>query len=258
MKISKSALTLSLMVGSTVLSAAELHIPMAFEYLALDGRKVSRSMVMHKAEPELTPGYHEIAIRYNDMVETDISDTPETVKSNPFIITLSTDGRSDYHLKPAGGDIVRNPVEFAKAPEVVITREGGGSVDYRVVHTDIQQNEFKTRLYGKTLSPEAQAQAAAAAAAVSSTQLVPEATAGTPVASSSVTVTSAPSASASSMGEVDVLSTTVVAAGAGAAAANADEGGGHTATPGEMLQVWWQRADEQTRKEFLSWAIKQL
>ena len=257
MKISKSALTLTLMVGSTALSAAELHIPMAFEYLALDGRKVSRSMVMHKSELELTPGYHEIAIRYNDMVETDLSDTPETVKSNPFIVTMSVDGRAEYTLKPAGGDVVRNPLEFAEAPQVVITREGGGSVDYRLVHTDIKQNEFKTRLYGKTLSPEAQAQAAAAAVAVSSTQLVPEATAGTPVASSSVTVTSAPSASASSMGEVDVLSTTVVAAGAGAAA-NAGESSGHTATPGEMLQVWWQRADEQTRKDFLSWAIKQL
>lgn len=253
MKISQSVPAITFLLGSSVLSAAELHIPMAFEYLALDGRKVERSMVMHKSELELTPGYHEIAMRYNDMVELDMPDTPENVKSNAFIITLDVSGDADYYLKPAGGDVIRNPQEFAEAPSVVITREDGSPVDYRLTLTDIKQREFDTHLYGKTLSPEAQAQAAAAAAAASSTQLVPQASSRPVDPMSSAAVESNPGPSAATMAEVDVT-----ASSAAAAAVEPDQDTGRTATPGEMLQLWWQRADEQTRKEFLGWAIKQL
>lgn len=250
MKISKSALTFTLMVGSTALSAAELHIPMAFEYLALDGRKISRSMVVHQSELELTSGYHEIAIRYSDMVVTDVSDTPESVRSTPFIITLNVDGNAGYYLKPAGGDVVRSPLEFAGEPEVIVIRKDGGSVDYRLTHTDIGPREFDTHLYGKTLSPEAEAQAAAVAAAASSTQLVPQAS-DRASASPAIAVGSAQAASATTMAEVDVVSKS--------AAVDAGEVGVRpAATPGEMLQLWWQRADDQTRKEFLGWAIKEL
>lgn len=255
MKLPLAALTIAGLFGSSALFAAEMHIPMAFEYLALDGRKVSRSLVVHQSELELTPGYHEIAIRYSDMVETDVSDTPESVKSTPFIITLDVQGDADYILKPAGGDIVRNPLEFAEAPNVVITREGGAPVDYKLTHTDIQQRDFKTHLYGKTLSPEAQAQAAAAAAAAASPQLVPTGSASTSVTGVSGSSTGSPDSTATTMGEVDVIATSTVAAGAASTAA---ESGPSTATPADMLQLWWQRADQQTRKEFLSWAIKQL
>ncbi len=253
MKISRTALTVSLLAACPALAAAELHIPMAFEYLALDGRKVSRSMVVHKSELELTPGYHEIAIRYNDMVELDMPDTPENVKSTPFIITLDVSEDVDYYLKPAGGDTVRNPLEFAQKPDVVITRKDGSAVDYRLTYTDIDQRDFKTHLYGKTLSPQAQAQAAAAAAAAASTQLVPvtESTGAEPA----TTVSGAPASSAATMGEVDVMASTGVAAESDA---QTDAGNGQPATPAEMLQLWWLRADEKTRKEFLGWAIKQL
>ncbi len=249
MKLPLTALTLTGMFGSSALLAADMHIPMVFEYLALDGQKVARSIAIHKSELELRPGYHEIAIRYHDMVEIDIPDTKETVKSPAFIITLNVEGNTDYYLKPADGDRVKNPLEFAEAPDVVITRKDGGSVDYRLTHTDIRQKDYKTHLYGKTLSPEAQAQAAAAAAAAASPQLVPRGSASAP---SSVAVTAAPIST--SMDEDDALSTLVVEA----EAVDETEGGTTTATPAEMLQLWWQRADEQTRKDFLGWAIKQL
>jgi uncharacterized protein len=267
MKNSKPALALALLTGASTLAAAELHIPMAFEYLALNGKKVSRSAVVHKSELELSPGYHEIAIRYYDMVELDMPDTPERVSSPAFIITLNVTEDSDYYLKLARGEVVRNPLEFAEAPDVIVTRKGGGSVDYQLTHTDIEQRDFKTRLYGKTLSPEAGAQAravaeaeaaaaAAAAAAAVSPQLVPKAGATVPQAAPSES--KAQDEAASTMAEVDMTSTPVTAASASAAASPGDTAGQHAATPGDMLQLWWQRADEQTRKEFLGWAIKQL
>lgn len=254
MKLPLTALTFTGLFGSSVLLAADMHIPMNFEYLALDGGKVARSVVIHKSELALTPGYHEIALRYHDMVPTDIPDSDETVKSPAFIITLTVEGDTGYYLKPADGDTVKNPQEFAEAPDIIITQKDGGSVDYKVTHTDIRQKEFKTRLYGKTLSPEAQAEAAAvaaaAAAAAASPQLVPQ-------TSASVPVVNTPATAGTTAAGAGLVSTTVVAAGAqpatGAAASSE-----HTATPEQMLQHWWQRADEQTRKEFLSWAIKQL
>lgn len=224
-KTAISAISLGCMAASSALFGANLHIPMVFEFLALDGQKVERSLVSHKADLELSPGDHEIAIRYADMVVTGIVDTPDSVRSAPFIITLDVDADGEYLLAPAGGDI-GNPVEFARAPEVVITRTDGAAVNYSFTQTDISQRDFDTKLYGKTLAPAASVAAA-------------------PVAPATTVPLGGPAPEIQDL-EVSVeREETAVTGGQGASAE-------------QMLRLWWERADEETRKEFLGWAIKQL
>lgn len=223
------AVTLGGMSVASALQAENLNIPMVFEFLALDGQKVERSLVSHKADLALTPGDHEIAIRYSDMVVGDITDTPESVKSDPFIITLRVDQGAGYELRPAGGDTIRDPFEFASAPAVEITRTDGAQVDYSFTQTDISQRDFDTKLYGKRI---------AAAATVAAAPAVAHAAApATPVGGA-----------APEIYDLEVVGEKEVTA----------VEGGQGASPEQMLRLWWERADEQTRKDFLGWAIKQL
>jgi uncharacterized protein YccT (UPF0319 family) len=228
MKKPLTALAFASVFASSTLSAATLHVPMAFEYLAVDGQKIAQNLVIHKSELELKPGYHEIAIRYYDVVETDMMNYEEVVKSKPFIITLNVTDDVDFYLAPANGDRIRHPQQFAESPDVGITRKDGGAVDYKFTQTDISQKEFSSRLYDQNVAQE-------------------------------TTVVAAPPVESSGLSPVeeDVPSAPglVTTATAGSKAVEAGE---TTATPAQMLQIWWQRADEETRREFLSWAVKQL
>lgn len=212
--------------SSSALFAASLKVPMAFEYIAMDGEKISSSLIMHKSRLELSNGYHEIAIRYKDMVDNDISDTKSEVKSTAFIISLKVDGDHNYSLKPAGGDRIKDPQQFAKTPKVEIVREDHGTVDYKVTLTDITQKSFSTRLYGRNTSRQSQPTATSTTSAVATEN----------IGASTSTYNIEPAAS----------SAAVVSPEAG------------TDDAEQMLRYWWQRSDEKTRKEFLSWAIKQL
>lgn len=218
MKTTLSAtVALGAALASSSVMAASLSVPMAFEFIALNGQMIERSLVVHKEQLQFDAGHHEIALRYADMVESDFSDTMESVKSAAFIITLDASDDGDYSLAPAGGEPIRDPGEFARNPEVVITREDGSSAQFSLTRTEVTR-DFAARLYGS--------EAAAPA------------------------VPAAPSPSASS----DVVEAVSGNAPAVAPAPIATTG----ASPAEMLQLWWQRADQQTRKEFLGWAIEQL
>lgn len=220
--------------GSSAVFAADFNIPMAFEYIAVDGKEVETSLFNHKSEIELDQGTHKIAIRYNDLVSDDFSDSETNIKSNAFIVTIDVDGDYSYQLKPADGEFVKNPKSFAKAPQVVITREDKGSVNYKVTQTNIGEESFVSRLFSGNnptdIDAEAAAITSAGAAAVAATPTAP--------------VSKPSPAAAATLPE-----TTKTAP----AAATAD-----TAKAEQMLQYWWLQADEQTRKEFMSWAIKQL
>jgi len=213
-----TALAISGALASSSLSAASLTIPMAFEFIALNGQMLERSIVFHNEELEFAPGHHEIAMRYYDMVESNVSDTPESVESAAFIVTLDATDDGDYVLAPAVGEVIRNPQEFALAPQVVITREDGRAAEYTFTQTDVDSH-FSTRLYAATVVPTEAAPAAPA-----------------------------PSAS------VDVIEDATVSAPA-PELPPVDTSGASSA---DMLRLWWQRADEKTRKDFLNWAINQL
>ncbi|MCK8044142.1 DUF2057 domain-containing protein [Shewanella sp. 1CM18E] len=219
--------------GSSAAFAADFNIPMAFEYIAVDGKEVETSLFSHKSEIELEQGTHKIAIRYNDLVADDFSDSETNIKSNAFIVTINVDGDYSYQLKPADGEFVKNPKSFAKAPQVVVTREDNGNVSYKVTQTNISEESFVSRLFSGNNPTDVDAEAAAATGAAVAVAATPTA----PVSKPS------PAAAA----------TLPETAKAAPAAATAD-----TAKAEQMLQYWWLQADEQTRKEFMSWAIKQL
>lgn len=220
--------TLFALVTSTSVMAANLSIPMSFEYLALDGTEIETNMFSHKTDLELTDGSHKVAIRYSDMIEDDFSDSTSFIKSAPFIITINVDGDYEYQLSPADGEFVKRPKTFAKNPQVIISREGNGKVDYSVVQTDFEESTFISNLFNGNKGSDFDELAATA----TGTNVAPAAVTTTAIAVSS-------QASAASTNAVPVAAQSVN-------------------NPEQMLQYWWLQADEETRKEFMSWAIKQL
>lgn len=232
--------TLLALVTSTSVMAANLSIPMSFEYLALDGKEIETNMFTHKTDLELSNGSHKIAIRYSDMVEDDFSDSQSFVKSAPFIVTINIDGDYEYQLKPADGDYVKKPKAFAKQPQVIISREDSGKVDYQVKQTDFEESSFISNLFSGNKSTDIDELAASATG--SGSTVVPAAVA----TSATVAATSAaPAAIPATMTTKNAETKVSTAA--------------QTATnPEQMLQYWWSQADEKTRKEFMSWAIQQL
>ncbi|GGY88962.1 MULTISPECIES: DUF2057 domain-containing protein [Shewanella] len=229
MKFTLTASALLALLSSSSVFAANLNIPMSFEYLALDGQEVETNHFTHKSELTLSEGEHKIAIRYSDVYEDGISDSPNFVKSSPFIVTLNVNGDYQYLLAPKNK--VVSPKDYAKAPNVVITRKDGGTVDYSIVQTQLKEDSFVSKLLGTDTGVDIDS----ASAAVTAGKEVPVATMRQPTAVEAMT---AP------------MSTTE----ANSPATKADS----AAHAGQMLQYWWLHADAATRKEFMSWAIKQL
>ncbi|WP_107947051.1 DUF2057 domain-containing protein [Shewanella baltica] len=221
--------SLLVLLGSASAFAADLNIPMSFEYLALDGKKVESSVFNHKSSLELTPGTHKIAIRYHEMVEDDFSDSQTFVKSAPFIVTLDVDGDYQYYLQAAEGKVVKKPKVYAQNPQIKLTRSDKGNVNYQVVNTNLEEESFVSRLFSGNQAVDVSGTAAAATGAAGAVVAVAPA----PVASSAT---------------VSATSLTAPVDTSKATAAN----------PQQMLQYWWLQADEKTRKEFMSWAISQL
>lgn len=221
--------SLLVLLGSASAFAADLNIPMSFEYLALDGKKVESSVFNHKSSLELTPGTHKIAIRYHEMVEDDFSDSQTFVKSAPFIVTLDVDGDYQYYLQAAEGKVVKKPKVYAQNPQIKLTRGDKGDVNFQVVNTNLEEESFVSRLFSGNQAVDVSGTAAAATGAAGAVVAV----APVPVATSAT------------------VSATSLTAPVGTSKATA-------ANPQQMLQYWWLQADEKTRKEFMSWAISQL
>ncbi|MGK0407971.1 MAG: hypothetical protein ACJASB_000109 [Shewanella psychromarinicola] len=222
---------LALLSSSSVL-AANLTIPMSFEYLALDGTEVETSMFNHQSDLALTNGTHKIAIRYYDVVDDSFSDSQTFVKSTPLILTLMVDGDHQYQLQAAEGKVIKDPKAFAKKPQISITRQDNGSVTYSVKQTNFTDESFMTSLFQikkqhdiETLSASATSNASQSVQTLTVIADVATATMSAPV------VTPVPAATAQKPSPAEAE---------------------------QMLQYWWLQADDKTRKEFMGWAIKQL
>ncbi|WP_394204023.1 DUF2057 domain-containing protein [Shewanella waksmanii] len=229
------------LLGASSAMAANLTIPMAFEYLAVDGKKIDTSLFSHQSDLALTEGSHKIAIRYHDMVQDDFSDSESFIKSSPFIVTIDVDGDYNYTLAPADG-VVKRPKSFAKSPQVVITREDKGTVNYKVTQTDYTEDSFFDSLFSRGNSQDIDTVAAAATGAAVASQ--PTAPVSKPKPQSATVAATA-------------TATTQAAQPQAATPANT-KANGDASHAEQMLQYWWLQADEATRKEFMSWAIKQL
>ncbi|WP_372931280.1 DUF2057 domain-containing protein [Shewanella putrefaciens] len=234
MKLLLPISSLLVLLGSTSAFAADINIPMSFEYIALDGKKVESSLFNHKSSLALTPGTHKIAIRYHEMIEDQFSDSQSFVKSSPFIVTLEVDGDHQYYLQPAEGKIVKKPKVFAQNPQILLTRGDKGQVNYQVTNTNIEEESFVSRLFSGNQAVD-----------VSSTAVQATGAAGT----ATVTTPTPPPTSAQAA---------VIATSLAPTTPTNDASKVTGANPQQMLQYWWLQADEKTRKEFMSWAISQL
>ncbi len=227
------------LLGTSSAMAANFTIPMSFEYLALDGKKIETNRFNHKADISLDNGTHKIAIRYNEMVEDDFTDSQSFVKSSPFIVTIAVDGDYNYTLAPAEGEVVKHPIKFAKSPQVVIKRQDGGDVSYKIMQTDITEESFVSKLFGNNNHFEN-----------NNTQVAAITATGAAVATSNTGATNVGYRTLPAKIDGTVEARTLPA-----------QINGNTADANhaqQMLQYWWLHADDETRKEFMSWAIKQL
>ena len=235
MKLFQTAGALLILASSSAVFAANLTIPMSFEYLALDGKQIETNMFSHKSDLSLDNGSHKIAIRYHDMVEDDFSDSQSFIKSAPFIVTLNVDGDVNYTLSAADGEVIKRPKSFAKDPKIIITREDKGAVNYTVEQTNFEEESFLANIFSgnkgdnvDVLAVNATGSDTATAAAVQSAK---------PAVSATVAATAVATSEANTAQPI-----------------KAD----NPAQAEQMLQYWWLQADEKTRKEFMGWAIKQL
>ncbi|AZG72722.1 DUF2057 domain-containing protein [Shewanella livingstonensis] len=225
---------LAFLTSSSVL-AANLTIPMSFEYLALDGAEVETSMFNHQSDLTLTNGTHKIAIRYHDVVDDSFSDSQSFVKSTPLILTLMVDGDHQYRLQPANGDVIKNPKAFAKNPQISIKRQDNAAVTYNVEQTNFTEKSFLTSLFNnknqhdiETLSASATGNGSQPVQALAVKSDIESATMSAPtIAPTTAQVPAATQKTTPAQAE-------------------------------QMLQYWWLQADDKTRKEFMGWAIKQL
>lgn len=217
------------LLGSASAFAADLNIPMEFEYLALDGKKVPSSTFRHKSRLEFGLGTHKIAVRYQDMVKDDFGSDESLIKSAPLIITIKADGDHHYELSPAEGKVIRNPRAFAKDPAINITRSDNGPVSYQVVNTNWEEESFVSRLFSGNQEQDI------AGSAISATGTVAKDAAPMPAGQSGASAATLPTAAT----EID----------RGKQSADID--------PQQMLQYWWSQADAKTRKAFMDWVGSQ-
>ncbi|MGL4473507.1 MAG: DUF2057 domain-containing protein [Shewanella sp.] len=231
----------SLFFSASIL-ASSLEIPLNFEYLALDGQEISTTSFKHQAELDLTPGTHKIAIRFHDMMQDQYSDSQTFVKSSPFIITLDVQDNTEYQLAPASDLALKDPKKYAETPKVNINSNNNSPVSFQYVLTQYEEPSFFNRLFTGSQTAKIDASTAAATAVGTSAMVQANTQTTTNQANSADAIVIATGAAQTASGVVTAPATAV------------NDG----ANPEQMLQYWWLQADDNTRKEFMSWAIKQL
>ncbi len=216
----KKAMALSLaLLAAPVTWAESLTIPMEFQFVALDGTKISTSLFSHKDELDLAPGQRKIALQYKDLIPESVGDGHRRVSSSPFVVTLQVEKGVDYVLKADRRIVdVKAAEAYAKAPQVVISASNGRAATFSLQQTQSDEASFVDKLLGE--APDAPSHEEAALAATAS-------------GAAAATASSAP-------GNVKP------------APAQGD------ARAEEMLKYWWEQADDATRKAFMSWAVQQL
>ena len=99
-------------------SAAELHIPESFDFLAVDGKDVG-GWAGSERSIELSPGEHKIALEYSAAVEGANSRMEEFIKSEPILITLMVEEGKRYRLVPHSS-VKTAPRKFAENPTMKV------------------------------------------------------------------------------------------------------------------------------------------
>ncbi|MES9861182.1 MAG: DUF2057 domain-containing protein [Candidatus Thiodiazotropha sp. LLP2] len=139
---------------SLPLQAAQLTIPDSFEFLALDGKAISSSLLSHQSDLTLTEGEHMITLRYMDVIIDPDLGYESVINSKPFVIELQVDSGGHYRLEPEPVAF-QDKQAFAKDPQVMISSksepqsrkaaiiQSAASAEMLVVEPVIQQVETK-------------------------------------------------------------------------------------------------------------------
>ncbi|WP_068545245.1 DUF2057 domain-containing protein [Thalassotalea crassostreae] len=113
-------LSFTLLVFSTVVSAAQLVVPEDFEVLRLNGEEFSTSLLAKSTTLELPPGQNVLVLKYSQMFDDDMEDHHITIKSKPFILLFSVSNEKSLtfsYPKQTDGELAR---VYAKSPDIKI------------------------------------------------------------------------------------------------------------------------------------------
>ncbi|TKB48222.1 DUF2057 domain-containing protein [Ferrimonas sediminicola] len=221
--MNKASLMAALIAGGLSLNslAADLNIPLSMEFIAVNGQEVKSNFFSHKDEIELEKGKHTVALVYKDLIEEPYGDGHQRVNSDPFLLHITIDADGVYKLRPQTPiRDLKQAKAFAQAPKVSVTHSDGHQVQYSIEMTSIHEESIIDSLT-KELTPEQKHKQEVIAA-------------------------TAPKGSAAASADTPTDANEVQLQGDA------------KLNPEAMLKYWWQQADEQTRKEFMTWAISNM
>ena len=210
--------------------AASLEIPLEFEYVALDGKTIETNHFSHQSTLNLQKGIHKIAIRYNDVVEDEFSDSHSFVKSAPFIVTLTVTQKGKYKLKPANG-MIRSPKKFAKNPQVIIASTNQPQVQFSVKQSQIEDKHFLSNLFSNGNADNLQ---------LTATEMTSLASTGIKTVNDQAVNNQAVNNQTRNINHN-----------------SSNASNTSTSMSEQMLKHWWLQANKVTREEFIRWAKTQ-
>ena len=125
------------LLSCSQLLAASISIPRDFELLALDGNKITSTMLNNKKALKLVAGEHKIAVQYKKLLRDDIGDGSTRVSSDPIIIALQVIDQTDYQLSTSETIIrVAQGKAFVKNPDIKIIDTDGKQATFSVQIVD--------------------------------------------------------------------------------------------------------------------------
>ncbi len=250
------AIAALLFAVSPTLFAAELQIPLEFEFVAINGKDVKNNFFSHNGSEPLQVGTNKVALVYNDLIRDNIGDSHSKIKSAPFVVTFDAQADQNYQLQAAIEiDNVKTARQFAQDPQVRIQTPNGSTVPVNVALTDTRPQGIFNQLgnnssaivaTGGTVAPTVTA-ASATALTTAATQ-TPEIANNKPMQMLQYwwQESSSDVHNAFTGWSVQHINTTQTVAPQ------------HNDQAQSMLQYWFIKADEPTRKQFLSWAFQNM
>ncbi|MFI3245921.1 MAG: DUF2057 family protein [Ferrimonas sp.] len=253
------AIAALLFAVSPTLFAAELQIPLEFEFVAINGNNVNNNFFSHNGSEPLQVGTNKVALVYNDLIRDNIGDSHSKIKSAPFVVTFQAQADQNYQLQAAIEiDNVKTARQFAQDPQVLIQTSNGSNIPVEVALTDAQPQGIFNQLSnnnsaivatGGTVTPTVTAASATAlTTAATQTPQTPEMDNNKPMKMLQYwwQESGADVHNAFTGWAVQHLNTTQTVAPQ------------HDDQAQSMLQYWFIKADESTRKQFLSWAFQNM
>lgn len=124
--------TFLLMMGSlaNTVMAAQLIVPEAYDVLSVNGVEQGMSL-MRKKEIALQPGQNVIVLEYDEIFDSEINDSHDSIRSQPYALVFTISANQDLRLHSPGIKSREQAESYAKAPTFRVETLSGPRVEYQ-------------------------------------------------------------------------------------------------------------------------------